>query len=180
MRRVRYRRFLRRHNHGLALRQHGVDVRLFEQAAALRQVGAGLQLSSNAARILLKLGLGDALKRVATYPEGRDYRGWAHLDLGSVVGVWMGPNRSIVQYYVSAGKTFNWIGISRSAEPARESWLAEGQIDHALTEYEGWHSTIRRISRRLPRSCAKRFTTANRCPIGKSGVSYLWATPRIR
>ncbi len=38
----------------------------------------------------------------------------AHLDLGSVVGVWMGPNRSIVQYYVSAGKTFNWIGISRS------------------------------------------------------------------
>ena len=44
----------------------------------------------------------------------------AHLDLGSVVGVWMGPNRSIVQYYVSARKTFNWIGISRSREPARE------------------------------------------------------------
>ena len=60
----------------LALRQRGIDVQLFEQAAAFSQVGAGLQVSSNAARILLKLGLGEALKRVATYPEGRDYRGW--------------------------------------------------------------------------------------------------------
>src|SRR5947208_10411407 len=60
----------------LALRQRGIDVQLFEQTAAFGQVGAGLQVSSNAARILLKLGLGEALKRVATYPEGRDYRGW--------------------------------------------------------------------------------------------------------
>ena len=59
----------------LALRQRGIDV-LFEQAAAFGQVGAGIQVSSNAARILLKLGLGESLKRVATYPEGRDYRGW--------------------------------------------------------------------------------------------------------
>src|SRR5258708_19137191 len=60
----------------LALRQRGIDAQLFEQAAAFGQVGAGLQISSNAARILLRLGLGEALKRVATYPEGRDYRGW--------------------------------------------------------------------------------------------------------
>src|ERR1700759_2877763 len=60
----------------LALRQRGIDVQLFEQTAAFGQVGAGLQVSSNAARILVRLGLGEALKRVATYPEGRDYRGW--------------------------------------------------------------------------------------------------------
>ncbi|MFZ0845148.1 MAG: FAD-dependent monooxygenase, partial [Pseudolabrys sp.] len=60
----------------LALRKRGVDAQLFEQAAAFGQVGAGLQISSNAARILLTLGLGDALKKVATYPEARDYRGW--------------------------------------------------------------------------------------------------------
>jgi len=248
----------------LALRQRGVDVQLYEQAAAFGQVGAGLQISSNAAKILLKLGLGEALKQVATYPEGRDYRGWdtaerlyytplgqkaeahfgspyyaahraelldvlltgltdrsgiilgsrvmrvdqdangvtltlangetahgdiliaadgihstirgqlfgkelprytgnvawrglvpaervAHLDLGSVVGVWMGPNRSIVQYYVSAGKTFNWIGISRSSEPARESWLAEGKVEDALAEYDGWNDTIRTIIGATPK-----------------------------
>jgi salicylate hydroxylase len=247
----------------LALRQRGIDAQLYEQAPAFGQVGAGIQVSSNAARILLKLGLGAALKQVATYPEGRDYRGWdtgerlyytplgskaeahfgspyyaahraelldvllsglgnhacqlgsrvervdqddtgvtltlangenahgdvligadgihstvraqlfgselprytgnvawrglvpaervAHLDLGSVVGVWMGPNRSIVQYYVSAGKTFNWIGISRSPQPARESWLAEGKVEDALAEYEGWHTTIRTIIGATPK-----------------------------
>src|SRR5918992_1122148 len=44
----------------------------------------------------------------------------AHLDVAKVTGVWMGPNRSIVQYYIAAGKTFNWIGISRPEQPARE------------------------------------------------------------
>ena len=75
----------------------------------------------------------------------------AHLDLGRVTGVWMGPNRSIVQYYVAAGRTINWIGISRSEQPARESWLAEGRIEDALAEYTGWHDTIRTIIAATPR-----------------------------
>jgi salicylate hydroxylase len=75
----------------------------------------------------------------------------AHLDLGRVTGVWMGPNRSVVQYYVAAGRTFNWIGISRSEQPARESWLAEGRIEDALAEYTGWHETIRTVIAATPR-----------------------------
>jgi salicylate hydroxylase len=249
----------------LALRQRGIDAVLFEQAEAFRQVGAGIQISSNAVKVLRGLDLSEALARVAVYPEARDYRAWdtaerlfwtplgaraearfgapyyhvhradlldvllsglksgpisslgdapvhlnarvddfdqdadgvtvaladgrsfagdvligadgihsmvraqlfgaehprytgnvawrglvptdrvAHLDLGRVTGVWMGPNRSIVQYYVSSGRTFNWIGISRSVQPARESWLAEGKIEDALAEYTGWHSTIRAV-----------------------------------
>jgi salicylate hydroxylase len=247
----------------LALRQRGIAAQLFEQAEAFTQVGAGIQISSNATRILKMLGLGEALARIAVYPEGRDYRAWdtgerlyytplgaraeayfgapyyhahradlldvllggvgrdgyrlnahvdgfeqnadgvtvtlsdgsavsgdvligadgihstvraqlfgreqprytgnvawrglvpadkiAHLDLERVTGVWMGPNRSIVQYYVAAGHTFNWIGISRSEQPARESWLAEGRIEDALAEYAGWHSTIRTVISATPR-----------------------------
>jgi salicylate hydroxylase len=59
----------------------------------------------------------------------------------------MGPNRSIVQYYVSAGQTFNWIGISRSPLAARESWLAEGEIKDALADYTGWHPVIQTVIR---------------------------------
>jgi salicylate hydroxylase len=247
----------------LALRSRGIDAQLFEQAAAFRQVGAGIQLSCNATRILVALGVGEALAGIAVYPEGRDYRAWdtgerlfwtplgqraelsfgapyyhahraellavlldalgqegfclgaevvafeqdansvaitiadgttfegdvlvgadgihsmvraglfgreqarytgnvawrglvpaeaiAHLELTKVTGVWMGPNRSIVQYYVSAGRTFNWIGISRSPQPARESWLAEGTIEDALVEYAGWHPTIRAVIQSTPR-----------------------------
>jgi salicylate hydroxylase len=241
----------------LALKLRGIDALLFEQAEAFREVGAGIQLSCNATRILTALGVGEALADIAVYPEGRDYRAWdtgerlfwtplgkraettfgapyyhahraelldvllgalgrqglrlnsrvstfgqdansvaitladgttfegdilvgadgihstvrsglfghqparytgnvawrglvpakaiAHLELEKVTGVWMGPNRSIVQYYVSAGRTFNWIGISRSPLPARESWLAEGDINVALADYAGWHPTIRTV-----------------------------------
>jgi salicylate hydroxylase len=75
----------------------------------------------------------------------------AHLDVAKVTGVWMGPNRSIVQYYVAAGRTFNWIGISRSEQPARESWLAEGRVEDALAEYSGWHDIIRTIIKETPK-----------------------------
>jgi salicylate hydroxylase len=243
----------------LALRRRGIAAELFEQAAAFTQVGAGLQVSCNATRVLRTLGLGDVLARVTYYLEGRDYRAWdngdrlyytplgkraeahfaapyytahradllgglgtesfhlgsrierfdqgddgvtvtladgstatgdvligadgihstvrermfgkklprytgnvawrglvpaervAHLDVARVAGVWMGPNRSIVQYYIAAGKTFNWIGISRSPQPARESWLAEGRIDEVQAEYAGWHDTIRTIIAATPR-----------------------------
>ncbi|MGA2055143.1 MAG: FAD-dependent monooxygenase [Bradyrhizobium sp.] len=64
----------------LALRQRGIAAELFEQAAAFSQVGAGLQVSGNATRILRKLGLGDALAKVAYYPEARDYRAWDNGD----------------------------------------------------------------------------------------------------
>ena len=60
----------------LALRQRGIAAELFEQAPAFGQVGAGIQVSCNATRILRALGLGDALARVTYYPEGRDYRAW--------------------------------------------------------------------------------------------------------
>jgi salicylate hydroxylase len=60
----------------LALRRRGVDCLLFEQAPAFSQVGAGIQLSSNATRVLRMLGLDDALARVSVYPEARDYRAW--------------------------------------------------------------------------------------------------------
>lgn len=241
----------------LALKLRGIDALLFEQAAAFREVGAGIQLSCNATRILTALGVGEALAGIAVYPEGRDYRAWdtgerlfwtplgrraevtfgspyyhahraellgvlldalgqqglrlssrvstfsqdadsvaitladgatfegdilvaadgihstvrsglfgqeqprytgnvawrglvpaeaiAHLQLEKVTGVWMGPDRSIVQYYVSAGRTFNWIGISRSPLPSRESWLAEGDVNDALADYAGWHPTIQTV-----------------------------------
>jgi salicylate hydroxylase len=247
----------------LALRQRGIDALLFEQAEAFREVGAGIQLSANATRVLRTLGLGAALARVAVYPEGRDYRAWdtgervfwtplgeqaevhfgapyyqihradlldilvnalgdagihlnarvqafeqdehgvtmtladgrivtgdvlvgadgihsavraqlfgreqprytgcvawrglvpaervTHLDLGRVNGIWIGPNRSMVQYYVSAGRMFNWIGISRSGHAAQESWLAEGRAEDALAEYANWHPTIRTIIGATPR-----------------------------
>lgn len=53
----------------LALARQGHAVSLIERRTGFSEVGAGLQLSPNASRILIDLGLGPALRRVATEPE---------------------------------------------------------------------------------------------------------------
>ncbi|MDN5788048.1 FAD-dependent monooxygenase [Pseudorhodobacter sp.] len=47
---------------GMALAQRGAKVTLLEQADAIREVGAGLQISPNGAAVLYALGLGAALE----------------------------------------------------------------------------------------------------------------------
>jgi salicylate hydroxylase len=46
-----------------ALLRRGMDVRLYEQAPALTEVGAGVAIQPNGARMLKRLGLGDKLAR---------------------------------------------------------------------------------------------------------------------
>ncbi|MFQ3196469.1 MAG: salicylate hydroxylase [Paraglaciecola sp.] len=52
----------------LALQQKGFSVQIFEQSRALKEVGAGIQLSPNAMHVLHKLGLGQQLALLAFRP----------------------------------------------------------------------------------------------------------------
>jgi len=52
----------------LSLLQGGVDVQVYEQAPTLGEVGAGLQVSPNAARVLHRLGLAGELARTGVPP----------------------------------------------------------------------------------------------------------------
>lgn len=60
----------------LSLLRRGYDVQVCEQAAELREVGAGLQLSPNGLRALYQLGIRDALQALAIEPEGKEIRLW--------------------------------------------------------------------------------------------------------
>jgi salicylate hydroxylase len=53
----------------LSFARAGHEVHLVEQAPALSEVGAGLQVSPNASRILIGLGLGEALQRAMVHPH---------------------------------------------------------------------------------------------------------------
>jgi len=74
----------------LALLRMGCDVEVYEQAAELKEVGAGLQLSANGARALYALGVGEALKALSCEAEGKEIRiwntgeTWKLFDLGAV------------------------------------------------------------------------------------------------
>lgn len=60
----------------LALRQRGVVVTVLEQAAQLREVGAGLQIAPNGSRVLQALGLGGAVEAVACEAAAKEVRLW--------------------------------------------------------------------------------------------------------
>jgi salicylate hydroxylase len=60
----------------LALLKSGCDVEVYEQAAELREVGAGLQLSANGTRIFYALGIGEALKAHSCEAQGKEIRLW--------------------------------------------------------------------------------------------------------
>jgi salicylate hydroxylase len=73
-----------------ALLDRGFDVTVLEQAAQLKEIGAGVQLSSNATGVLYRLGLGPALEKIASEPAGKRVRlwntgqTWPLFDLGAI------------------------------------------------------------------------------------------------
>ena len=60
----------------LALRRAGIDCHLYEQAERLAEVGAGVQVTPNATRLLHRLGLEDRLRAVAVAPRAIEMRRW--------------------------------------------------------------------------------------------------------
>jgi salicylate hydroxylase len=60
----------------LALLKRGIDVDVYEQAAELKEVGAGVQLSANGTRVLHLLGVGEALRALSCEAVGKEVRLW--------------------------------------------------------------------------------------------------------
>jgi salicylate hydroxylase len=60
----------------LSLLRAGFDVHVYEQARALSEVGAGVQISPNASRILHRLGLAEALAKMGVKPLAWHQRRW--------------------------------------------------------------------------------------------------------
>ena len=61
----------------LALVRAGFRVEVHEQAHAMREVGAGVQLSANATRALAHLGVLDDLRATAVEAQGKEIRLWS-------------------------------------------------------------------------------------------------------
>jgi 6-hydroxynicotinate 3-monooxygenase len=65
------------------LSRRGIEVRLYEQAKQLLRIGAGIQMSPNAMRVLRVLGLESQLRRLAFEPPAWCNRVW---DTGEYLG----------------------------------------------------------------------------------------------
>jgi salicylate hydroxylase len=60
----------------LALSQNSHDITVFERSAGIREIGAGVQISPNAGRLLHSLGLGDAYSAISVNPHRVVLRRW--------------------------------------------------------------------------------------------------------
>src|SRR5258706_94444 len=60
----------------LALLRDGHEVAICEQAPRLAELGAGVQISANGARVLFALGLEDAIRAVWCETAGKEIRLW--------------------------------------------------------------------------------------------------------
>ena len=56
------------------LLQNGFNVRVFEQSPTLGEIGAGIQSSANAVKVLYSLGLRDAIDHFAVRPQAFEFR----------------------------------------------------------------------------------------------------------
>ncbi|WP_171122257.1 MULTISPECIES: FAD-dependent monooxygenase [unclassified Ruegeria] len=80
----------------LALRQRGADVTVLEQAPALTEVGAGLQISANGVTVLRALGIAGKSLEIGQLSQGttlRDYRN------GRVISHLPGPASGPTYYF---------------------------------------------------------------------------------
>jgi salicylate hydroxylase len=79
-----------------ALVQCGIDVRVYEQAAALTEVGAGVALQPNGIRMLRRLGFGDDLLRLgARWQEAQFLRA----DGTYAASMWPADPASPIEFY---------------------------------------------------------------------------------
>ena len=56
------------------LLQDGHDVKVFEQAPQLGEIGAGIQLSANAMHVLNHIGVGDSVSAISVRPGAYGFR----------------------------------------------------------------------------------------------------------
>ena len=148
----------------LAALRKGLDVEVYEQAAELKEVGAGLQLSANGTRVFYELGMGEALKALSCETTGKEIRlwntgeSWKLFDLGSVsverygypyftvyrpdlLGALAAAIRQIKPDAIHLAS--KCIGLTQTADKVRLELERRTMEGDALVGADGVHSAIR-------------------------------------
>jgi len=148
----------------ISLLQAGFDVRVYEQARWLSEVGAGINIGPNAARLLIKLGLRDELDKVAFRSPHFHQRRWqdgrtlTRIPLGETIEEAFGAPHMIFhrgELHAVLAKAVpsdrvhlahRCVGVRQNADKVEMEFEngATATAD-ALIAADGIHSTVRRI-----------------------------------
>jgi salicylate hydroxylase len=148
----------------LSLLRAGLDAHVYEQAPEMREVGAGIQVSPNATRILNRLGLAEKLATVSVRPLTLHQRRWddgrslSRAPLGETLAAACGA----AYYQAHRADLLNALVSQFPAERLHLGHRLTGLIDHgnrvegqfengkntvvdALVGADGIHSAVRRL-----------------------------------
>lgn len=156
----------------LHLLRAGFDVHVYEQSEALREVGAGINITPNASRVLHGIGLADALEKIAVKPSAWLQHRWQ--DGRLLLRTPLGPHFGFPQYQVHRGDLLAMLVNALPPERVHPAHRLARLVDHGdkveaqfengaravadvLIGADGIHSTVRR---ELFGESAPRFTGA--------------------
>ncbi len=149
----------------LCLAERGWQVAVFEQAPAFGEVGAGIQLSPNATRVLHRLGLARQLRDAASVPEMAKVRHWrsgeviAETPLGAALQAKHGfpyyhiHRADLLRSLVTAARDAGvelctgtaLSGVRQTAEIVTATFAGQHRRGELLIGADGIHSTVRRL-----------------------------------
>jgi salicylate hydroxylase len=157
----------------LALARRGIGVTLIEQAEKLGEAGAGIQLSPNATRVLVALGLGERLKATIVEPfairvrAGRSGREIATMRLDTAM-----PDRYGAPYWVIHRADLQKALIEAIADEPQIALMLGATVDGFAIDPAGVRA---RVSFQTLGSPAKRVDYGAAALIGADG---LWSRLR--
>ena len=93
------------------LLQAGFDVEVYEQAAELGEIGAGVQQSANATHVMRHLGILDQLRAVASRPPVTQFR---IFNTGDTSASWSHKPRWNPSVRSSSAELRTWLSVNRS------------------------------------------------------------------
>jgi salicylate hydroxylase len=148
----------------LSLLHAGFDVQVYEQASEPREVGAGIQISPNASRVLHRLGLAGALARLGVKPLAWHQRRWrdGRTLLRTPLADAMEAAFGSPHYQMHRADLLEALVAALPADPVHVGHRLTGLVDHgdrvearfengvriradALAGADGIHSLVRRI-----------------------------------
>lgn len=151
----------------LCLAREGIEAAVFERQRTFAELGAGLQISPNASRVLHRLGLAESLRRCASQPQGTEFRSWrsgrlvSRTELGHAARSAYGfpyyhvHRGDLLRMLTAAAEQSHRIALHANAEVTRFETTADGvsatvaghkEATHhgaALIGADGIHSTVR-------------------------------------
>ena len=152
----------------LCLARKGIETIVFERQPAFAELGAGIQISPNASRVLHHLGLADGLRDCASLPEGTEFRSWrsgrlvSRSELGEAATTAYGfpcyhvHRGDLLRLLASAAEQSDHVTLHTNAEVTGFETMAEGvratvagniETSHeggALIGADGIHSKVRK------------------------------------